>query len=69
MERMWKLKEDISYFQCLISDQQMLYVKATPPGTTNGNIFFLCSIACFEVCLRIPVKLKFKETAVIGLEN
>jgi len=66
---MWKLNEDISCFQCLISDQEMLYVKSTPPGTTNGNTFFVCSLACIEVCLRIPMKRKFKETAVIGLEN
>lgn len=52
-----------------ISDQQMLYVIATPPGTKSGNTFFVCCIACIEVCLRIHMKRKFKETAVIGLEN
>ena len=66
---MWKLNEDISYFQCLISDQQMLYVKATPPGITSVNTFFVFSIACIEVCLRIPMKRNFKKTAVIGLET
>lgn len=66
---MWKLNEDISYFKCLISDQQELYVKATPPGTESRNAFFVCSEACIEVCLRIPMKRKFKETAVIGLGN
>jgi hypothetical protein len=46
-----------------------LYVKATPRGTKSGNIFFVCSKACIEVCLRIPMERKFKETAFIGLGN
>lgn len=66
---MWKLNEGISYFKCLISDQQALYVEDTPPETKSGSIFFIFSKACIEVCLRIPMKRMFKETAVIGLGN